>query len=190
MLVNVMFYKKRIFFILLIFFFSTKTYATIKENIIQNLKDINNISFDFEQNINGKIENGSCIVEYPKKIYCKYDLKNQKILVSNGQSLVIKTISGFYQYPLYKTPLNFILNKEFLLKKINNLNERIIEKKLINFNFIENDNEINIFFDNKTYNLIGWQTLDIYQNLSITYLNSIIKNQKLKKNIFKLPDRN
>ena len=190
MLVNVMFYKKRIFFILIIFLLNTKALATIKENIIQNLRDINNISFNFEQNINGKIENGSCIVEYPKKIYCKYDLKNQKILVSNGQSLVIKTISGFYQYPLYKTPLNFILNKEFLLKKINNLNERIIEKKFINFNFIENDNEINIFFDIKTHNLIGWQTLDIYQNLSITYLNSIIKNQKLKKNIFELPDRN
>ena len=28
-------------------------------------------------------------------------------------------------------------------------------------------------------NLIGWQTLDIYQNLSITYLNSIIKNQNI-----------
>ena len=190
MLVNVMFYKKKIFFILLVLFFNSKTLASVKENIVQNLKDINNVSFNFEQNINGKIENGSCIIEYPKKIYCKYDLSNQKILVSNGQSLVIKTISGFYQYPLYKTPLNFILNKEFLLKKINNLDERIIERKFINFKFIENDNEINIFFDIKTHNLIGWQTLDIYQNLSITYLNSIIKNQKLKKNIFKLPDRN
>ena len=190
MLVNVMFYKIKIFFILIILFFNSKTLASIKENIVQNLKDINNVSFNFEQNINGKIENGSCIIEYPKKIYCKYDLSNQKILVSNGQSLVIKTISCFYQYALYKTPLNFILNKEFLLKKINNLNERIVEKKFINFKFIENDNEINIFFDIKTHNLIGWQTLDIYQNLSITYLNSIIKNQKLKKNIFELPDRN
>ena len=190
MLVNVMFYKKKIFLILLVLFFNSKTLASVKENIIQNLKDINNVSFNFEQNINGKIENGSCIIEYPKKIYCKYDLSNQKILVSNGQSLVIKTISGFYQYPISKTPLNFILNKEFLLKKINNLNEKIIEEKFINFNFIENDNEINIFFDTKTHNLIGWQTLDIYQNLSITYLNSIIKNQTIKKSIFELPNRN
>ncbi len=107
-----------------------------------------------------------------------------------GQSLVIKTISGFYQYPISKTPLNFILNKEFLLEKINNLDERIVEGKFINFNFIENDYEINIFFDKKTHNLIGWQTLDIYQNLSITYLNSIIKNQNIKKNIFELPNQN
>ena len=165
-----------IFFILVL---SSSSNAEIKNKIIQNLKNTNNLNFQFEQNINGKIENGSCIIEYPKKIYCKYDLSNQKILVSNGQSLVIKTISGFYQYPISKTPLNFILNKEFLLEKINNLNGRIVEEKFVNFNFIENDNEVNIFFDTKTHNLIGWQTLDIYQNLSITYLNSIIKNQKL-----------
>ena len=180
----------RYFLIFFLFIYASISNAEIKDKILQSLKDTKNLNFKFEQNINGKIENGSCIIEYPKKIYCKYDLSNQKILVSNGQSLVIKTISGFYQYPLYKTPLNFILNKEFLLKKINNLDERIIERKFINFKFIENDNEINIFFDIKTHNLIGWQTLDIYQNLSITYLNSIIKNQKLKKNIFKLPDRN
>ena len=68
-----------------------------------------------------------------------------------------------------------------------NTKERIIDNKFVNFYFLENDNEVNLFFDINTYNLIGWQTLDIYQNLSITYLNSIIKNQKLKKNLFKLP---
>ena len=48
--------------------------------------------------------------------------------------------------------------------------KELLNKKFINYNFSENDNEINIFFDKKTYNLIGWQTIDIYQNLSITYL--------------------
>ena len=95
-----------------------------------------------------------------------------------------------YIYPIKKTPLNFLLNKNFLLKKIIDLEERVIDNKFINFSFIENENEINIFFDKNTYNLIGWQTLDIYQNLSITYLNSIIKNQKLKNNLFKLPKQN
>ena len=60
----------------------------------------------------------------------------------------------------------------------------------INFNFIENENEINLFFDKKTYNLIGWQTVDIYQNVSITYLSSIKRNQKLKKEIFQLQQQN
>ena len=79
------------FFILLI----SKTYASIENNIIINLSNIKNISFEFEQNINGKIENGKCTVEYPKKIFCKYNAKN-KILVSNGNSLVIKTANSFY----------------------------------------------------------------------------------------------
>ena len=47
------------FFILLI----SKTYASIENNIIINLSNIKNISFEFEQNINGKVENGKCKVE-------------------------------------------------------------------------------------------------------------------------------
>ena len=117
-------------------------------------------------------------------------MSNQKILVSNGKSLVIKTLASYYLYPLEKTPLDLLLNKEFLLNKITNLNERIIDDKFINYNFSENDNEINIFFNKDNYNLIGWQTLDIYQNLSITYLNSIIKNKELNKNLFQLPKQN
>ena len=83
-----------------------------------------------------------------------------------------------------------ILDKKFLLNKIYNSNQRIVDNKYINFNFYENENEINIFFDKNNYNLIGWQTTDIYQNLSITYINSIKKNQKLKKNLFRLPTQN
>ena len=181
---------KKYYLILFIFFPLTESAASIKSNIIKNLQNINNISFDFEQNINGKIEYGNCIIEYPKKIFCKYNLKNKKVLVSNGNSLVIKTQSSYYLYPLEKTSLNLILNKEFLITKISNLKERIIGDKFINYSFVENDNEINIFFDKKSFNLIGWQTLDIYQNLSITYLNSIIKNKKIKKNQFQLPTQN
>ena len=178
---------KKIFFILFLPILATKTFASTKQNIIQNLDNTQNITFNFEQNINGKIENGSCTIQYPKKIFCEYDMANQKILVSNGKSLVIKTRSSYYLYPLDKTPLSLILNKKFLLNKINILKERLIENKFINYNFNENENKINIFFDQKTFNLIGWQTLDIYQNLSITYLSSIIKNQKIDKNLFKLP---
>ena len=181
---------KKFLFILLLISPINEVSASIKKNIIKNLKDTVNISFNFEQNINGKTERGNCIIEYPKKIFCKYNLDNKKILVSNGRSMVIKTLNSYYIYPIEKTPLNFILDKNFLLNKIHNLNERNIDNKFINFNFFENDNEINLFFDKNTFNFIGWQTVDIYQNLSITYLNSIIKNKKLKKDLFTLPKRN
>ena len=164
---------------------------SIKNEIINNLINTNNLSFKFEQNINGKIETGSCIIEYPKKIFCEYNTSNDKILVSNGKSLVIKTKNGsYYRYSIKRTPLNYILDKNFLINEIKMLEERIIDEKFVNFNFFENENEINIFFDKKTLNLIGWQTLDIYQNLSITYINSIRKNQKLEKKLFSLPTQN
>ena len=181
---------KKLYFILIYFSIFSSVTASIKENIIEKFSNIENVSFDFEQNINGKIENGNCIIEYPKKIYCRYNLSNQKVLVADGKSLVIKTLSSYYFYPLEKTPLNTILNKDYLLKKIANLDQRDLDKDFINFNFVENENEINLFFDKKTYNLIGWQTVDIYQNVSITYLSSIKRNQKLKKEIFKLPEQN
>ena len=181
---------KNFFTILILILLSSKTFASNKKFIIQNFINTDNISFNFEQNINGKIEKGNCVIQYPKKIYCEYDLKNKKKLISNGKSLVIKTKSSYYIYPLEKTALNLILDKSFLIEKITNLEERIIKNKFINYKFIENDNEINVFFDKKNNDLIGWQTLDIYQNLSVTYISSIIKNQKLNNNIFNLPPQN
>ena len=104
--------------------------------------------------------------------------------------MVIKTLNSYYIYPIEKTPLNLILNKEFLLDKIKDLNEKFIKKEFINYKITHNENEINLFFDKKTYDLIGWQTLDIYQNSSTTFLSSIKKNQKIKKNLFRLPSQN
>ncbi len=181
---------KKLFFVIIYLSVISDLSASIKENIIQKFSDVKNVSFDFEQNINGKIEKGNCVIEYPKKIYCRYNLSNQKVLVADGKSLVIKTLSSYYFYPLEKTPLDTILNKEYLIKKITNLDQRDIGDNYINFNFVENENEINLFFDKKTFNLIGWQTVDIYQNVSITYLSSIKRNQKLKKEIFQLPKQN
>ena len=65
-----------------------------------------------------------------------------------------------------------------------------MDKKFINFKFFEEDFEVNIFFDYNTLDLVGWQTTDIYQNLSITFLDSVKKNQKFKSNLFVLPQQN
>ena len=177
--------------ILLLFFLinlNNFAFSSIKENVINNLINIKNLSFKFEQNINGKIETGSCVIEYPKKIFCKYNTTNRKILVSNGKSVVIKTRNKtYYRYSIKNTPLNYILDKNFLIKEIKNVKERIIDNKFINFTILKDENEINIFFDTKNFNLIGWQTLDVYQNLNITYLSSLKKNRILEKNIFRLP---
>ena len=103
---------------------------------------------------------------------------------------MIKTTSRYYRYPLKKTPLNLILDKNFLIERINDLKEGILHETYINFAILENDNIINIYFDNKTFNLIGWQTKDIYQNINVTYLSYIQVNQQVDKDLFKLPIQN
>ena len=167
----------------------SNSHSSNKDKIIENLQNTENLNFNFEQNINGKVEIGNCTIQYPKKIFCIYQKKN-KILVSNGESLVVKTITSFYQYPLNKTSLNLILDKNFLMKEIKNSNEKTLDETLINFEIIEKENQINIFFDNETFDLVGWQTKDIYQNINVTYLSSIKKNHKIDKDLFILPTQN
>ena len=168
---------------------SNEVSANNKDQIINKLKDTLNLNFDFEQNINGKIEFGSCTIQYPKKMFCAYNKKN-KVIVSNGKSLVIKSTSSYYRYPLDKTPLNFILDKNFLLKKISELKEENINNSLIKFTIKEDNQSIEIFFDINDYNLIGWQTKDVYQNTAVTLLYSVKSNQIVDEKIFKTPLQN
>ena len=179
---------KKIFFLIVIFYFPSEVHGDLKEDIIQNFKNTRNISFDFEQNIDEKKEVGNCIIQYSKKIYCNY--KNvKKIIVSNGKSLVIKnTLSNqYYIYPLKKTPLNLILDKNFLINEIRKLEPRIIDNEYLNFTIKTKNYEINLFFNDRTLNLIGWQTEDIYQNLVVTFIDKITINKNIDENIFKLP---
>ncbi len=179
----------RIVFLIFLISLSSEVSANNKDQIINKLKDTLSLNFDFEQNINGKIEFGNCTIQYPKKMFCAYDKEN-KVIVSNGKSLVIKSSSSYYRYPLDKTPLNFILDKNFLLKKISNLNEEIINKSLVKFVIIENGQSIEIFFDINHHNLIGWQTKDIYQNTAVTLLYSVKSNQAVNEKIFNTPSQN
>ena len=181
---------KKSFVIIFFFFLISESFASIKSNIIKKLNYIENISFNFEQNINDKIEKGNCILQYPKKIFCRYNLNNKKILVSNGTSIVIKTISSYYIYPLKKTPLDLVLDKKFLLDEIGKSESYYSDKNIIAFKFLKDENEIILFFDKKTLNLKGWQTIDLYQNLNIVYLSSILINQKIEKKKFELPSSN
>jgi len=183
------------FRILIIFFilnFYNLAFSSTKEKIISQIHLTNNLSFNFIQTIDNKSENGKCIIKYPKKIWCEYNNSSKKIIVSNGKSLVIKNRNSrnYYIYPLRKTPLEFLLNKKYLISKINILEPREINNKYLNFKILENNNEINVFFDKKNLNLIGWQTEDTYQNLAVTFISSVKINQKIDNKIFILPKKN
>ena len=182
--------KYLLFFFLI--FLNISIQASNKDEIIKNIKKTENFSFNFKQTINNKTESGNCIIQYPRKIYCEYNNINKKIIVSNGISLIINNRNSgtFYSYPLNKTPLIFLLDKDYLLSKMNLLEPREIDNKYLNFTFFENNNEINVFFDKKSLSLVGWQTEDIYQNLAIIFISSVQINQKINDKIFILPKNN
>ena len=181
----------RAIIILIVLIFCNPALTSTKEDIISKMQITQNLSFNFIQTVDDKSENGKCTLEYPKKIYCEYESVNKKIIVSNGRSLVIKIKNGgnYYIYPLEKTPLEYLLDKEYLISKIQTLEPKEIDNKYINFKISENNNEINVFFDKKNLNLIGWQTEDIYQELTITFISLIARNQIINQDIFKLPSR-
>ena len=174
------------FFFLNIFNYSL---ASTKIDIINNFKKIDNLSFDFKQVIGDKTEQGKCVIQYPKKIHCNYDNFKKKLIVSNGRSLVIKNQNGkeYFRYLLNQTSLELILNKDLLLRKLEELDGKIIDEKYYIFYLENNGNKINIFFDKNTYDLVGWQTEDIYQNLVITFIYNLVKNSKIDKKLFILP---
>ena len=56
---------------------SNQVYANNKDKIINNLKNTSNLNFDFEQNINGKIQFGKCTIQYPKKCFVSMTKKTR-----------------------------------------------------------------------------------------------------------------
>ena len=174
-----------IFFFVLISFNSN---SSIKNAIKLKLENTNNINFNFVQKIENKIEKGNCTISYPKKIYCKYDDIFEKVLVSNGRSLVInsKKITNYLRYNLKDTPLNMILDKEFLINKIKEINEVEENEEIYFIKINHNNNLITLFFNKVSYDLKGWTTTDIYQNKVETLLLNIQTNLMIDEKIFRV----
>jgi len=183
--------KRILFFLIVLTLFEQKSFSSPKEKIINNFNKINNISFKFQQKIADKIESGKCYIKYPKLIYCLYDNKDKKEMVSNGKALVIKNnrYNKTYIYPLKTTPLEYILDKEFILNKIKNLEPKI-NNNIIEFLVPTKKKILSIFFNSKTYDLAGWKTIDIYQKEVVFQINNLEKNINIDENQFKLPPLN
>ena len=116
---------KIIFFFFILFnFYSANASPNIE--IANKFNKIDSLKFNFIQKIdNNNTEKGQCIILYPKKIFCSYNDIYNKILVSNGKSLIINSdkIKNYYRYPLNQTPLNLILDKKFIISKIYDLKD-------------------------------------------------------------------
>ena len=163
--------------------------ANFQEQLINKYKEINTLSFDFTQKIGDKIEIGNCYIKYPLLMKCEYP-KKKKLIIANGRTLAIvkNRYKKIYQYPLKKTALFFILNKENILNIIqnyepSNINNDVIEYELTN----SKSNKINIFFDKNSLLLSGWKTIDAYSNEVNFLIKNVETNIFVENKIFKIP---
>ena len=178
---------KYIIFILILFY-PLNILASSKQLIKNKLEETDNISFKFIQKIGNKTEQGKCIILYSKKILCKYDDIYNKILVSNGRSLVInsKKIKNYLRYKLKDTPLDLILDKKFLLDKLNQVETIKENDETFSLKIAHNNNLLNIFFDKISYEIKGWTTTDIYLNKVETKLSNVEINIMIDERIFRV----
>ena len=133
---------------LICLFFINHSQANFQEKLINKYKIINTLHFDFTQKIGEKVEFGNCYIKYPLLMKCEYP-KKKKSIIANGKKFAIvkKRYKKIYYYPLKKTPLFYLLNKENILNLIKNYEPLSIDSSVIEYELIENNsNKLKIFF--------------------------------------------
>ena len=171
------------------FFLLNISQANFQEQLINKYKEINTLSFDFTQKIGDKIESGNCYIKYPLLMKCEYP-KKKKLIIANGKTLAIvkNRYKKIYQYPLKKTALFYILNKENILDIIHNYEPSNMDNDVIEYELTDsNSNKINIFFDKNSLLLSGWKTIDAYSNEVNFLIENIKTNIFVENKIFKIP---
>jgi outer membrane lipoprotein-sorting protein len=161
-------------------FLCNQSNASEKIKIIENLRKINSLQFNFTQLSNDGQENGSCILIYSKKMRCIYDDQKKEIIVNDDYLYLInKEENKNYNYSIKDTPLGVILDKESLIEKLSN-----IEKFNITNNFIittveiSSTERVDIYFEPKNFTILGWRI----KNYDKSTLEFMMKNIKVNVN--------
>ena len=170
--------KKFLYIVLtMLIFLSANSKGSEKEKIIENLKKINSLQFNFIQLSSDGQENGNCILVYPKKMRCIYDDQKKEIIVNDDYLYLInKEENKNYNYSIKDTPLGVMLDKESLIEKLSN-----IEKFNITNNFIittveiSSTESVDIYFEPKNFTILGWRI----KNYDKSTLEFMMKNIKV-----------
>ena len=171
-------------------FFTNYSQANLQERLINKYKTINTLSFDFTQIIGDKVELGNCYIKYPLLMKCEYP-KKKKSIITNGKKFAIvkRRYKKIYYYPLKKTPLFYLLNKENILNLIQNYEPTLINSNIIKYEYTDvNSNKINILFNKNSLDLSGWKTIDAYSNEVSFLIKNIKTNILIKNKIFRIPE--
>ena len=175
--------------IFLYFFSSSLSYSSFQKDLTNKYKTINTLSFNFTQKVGDKIETGNCYIKYSLLMNCEYPKKKKFIIVDGKKfAIVKKRYKKIYYYPLKKTPLFFLLDKNKILNLVENYKPTSINKDIMEYEVLgKKSSKVKIFFSKKNLNLLGWKTIDAYSN----EVNFIIKNLKInlliEKSAFKIP---
>ena len=180
------------FFIALFIFvnFIPNLYADNRKLIIDKLKDINNITFDFEQITNNKKEFGTCVLSFNNKLSCDYiDSMHKRVLI-NGKRLIVqhKRYDKIYFYPISNSLFVQIFNKKNLISLIKDSSYQLNENIELTY-FNEEKQKIIIYFEKITYDLVGWQIVDRLQNVISFSIKIKDVNSQINPKISKVPSR-
>ena len=164
--------------------------AAEKSKIIDKLKSIDNLRFNFTQKTNEKVEKGKCILAFPSKLKCIYEDKNKKELIVNKKMMAItqKRYEKTLFYPLSKSNFINILSKNELIKIINESDTTTDDYLNIVLNSEQNYKTL-IRFNKNDYLLAGWVSLDQYNNKVIFEIEIYSINEMIDDKIFTLPSR-
>ena len=170
-------------------FFCNQLNASEKNKMIENLKKINSLQFNFTQLSSNGQENGSCILIYPKKMRCIYDGQKKEIIINDDYLYLInKEENKNYNYSIKDTPLGVMLDKENLIEKLSN-----IEKFNISNNFIiatvdiNSTESIDIYFEPKNFAILGWRIKNYDKSTLEFMMKNIIANVNSDEK-FKIPN--
>ena len=185
---------KKLFFLFPIFFiclFSVNaSFADLQKDLINKITATKTLSFNFRQKIANNVEIGTCFIKYPLLMKCNYKNLKQKSVISNGRTVAVikKKYKKIYYYPLRRTPLFTLLNKQKILNLIRNNKPTKIESNVIEFEFVyKKSNKLKIFFDKNSLEFKGWETKDIYSNTVSFAINDLETNKIIEDEFFKIP---
>ena len=161
-------------------FLCNQSNASEKIKIIENLRKIISLQFNFTQLSSNGQENGSCILIYPKKMRCIYDEQKKEIIVNDDYLYLInKEENKNYSYSIKDTPLGIMLDKENLIEKLLNIKKFNISNNFIIATVdISSTESVDIYFDPKNSTILGWRI----KNYDKSTLEFMMKNIKVNVN--------
>jgi outer membrane lipoprotein-sorting protein len=161
----------------MLIFFCDYSKGSEKDKIIENLKKINSIKFNFSQITNDVTENGNCLIVYPKKMRCVYEEDKEIIVNDDYLFLINKREDKNYNYNIKDTPLGVMLDKKNIIEKLSKVEKfNKIDKNIIAIIDLNSQESIEIYFSSKEMNIVGWKIKNYDKSTLEFLMNNISIN--------------